>query len=135
MRLFKIKKSNTSIGFTLIELLITIAIVSILATVAFASYSSAILKSNRYDIQQSLIEVSQILERHYSRNGEYTNSISDVSVYSSDTYTLSFQSLSSATYTLLATPISGSSQADDECGSLTLDYLGTQTPTTSGCWK
>jgi type IV pilus assembly protein PilE len=135
MRLFRTIQSNKRSGFTLIELLITIAIVSILAVVAFASYSSAIQKSNRYDIQQSLIEVSQVLERHYSRNGEYTNSITDVSVYSSDTYTISFQNLSSAVYTLSAIPISGSSQADDECGSLTLNYLGTQTPTTSGCWK
>ena len=50
---------NKTLGFTLIELLITIVIIGILAQIAFASYSSAIRKSNRYEIQQSMIELSQ----------------------------------------------------------------------------
>ncbi|RBW44082.1 hypothetical protein DS885_12270 [Psychromonas sp. B3M02] len=122
-------------GFTLIELLIVIAIVAILAQIGFASYLTAVQKSYRYDIQQSMIELSQQLERYYSRNGNYTGSSATAEDYTNSYYTVSFSTLEDDQYTISAVPVSTSSQSGDSCATLTFDYLGNKTPTTSGCWK
>lgn len=120
-------------GFTLIELLITIAIVAILAQVAYASYLNTIQQSYRYEAQQSMIELSQQLERYYSRNGVYSGSSATAGDYSSTHYTLTFSTLEDEQYEVTATPIGG--QTSDDCSTLTLDYIGNKTPSTSGCWK
>lgn len=135
MRFFKKPHHKQNLGFTLIELLITVAIVGILAQVAYASYASAIQQSNRYAAQQSLIEVGQKLERYYSRSGNYASAGVSTGDYNSNNYTFAFSVLTATTYTVSATPVAGSSQAGDDCSTLTLDYLGAQTPATSGCWK
>ncbi len=121
-------------GFTLIELLITIAIVAILAQVAYASYVKSIQQSYRYEAQQSMIELSQQLERYYSRNGVYSGSSATVGNDSSTQYTLSFViSADGDEFTISATPTGG--QTSDDCSTLTLDFRGDKTPSTSGCWK
>ena len=122
-------------GFTLIELLITIAIVAILVQVAYASYLKTIQQSYRYEAQQSMIELSQQLERYYSRKGVYLDSDSTITagIYSSTHYTLAFSTLEDDEFTISATPTGG--QTSDDCGTLTLDYRGDTTPLTSGCWK
>ena len=120
-------------GFTLIELLITIAIVAILAQVAYASYVKSIQQSYRYEAQQSMIELSQQLERYYSRNGVYSGSRATAGDYSSTHYTLAFSTLEDDEFTISATPTGG--QTSDDCSTLTLDFRGDKTPSTSGCWK
>ncbi|MEL0657581.1 type IV pilin protein [Psychromonas arctica] len=135
---FNIQKNshNTSCykqGFTLIELLITIAIVAILVQVAYSSYLNTIQQSYRYEAQQSMIELSQQLERYYSRNGVYSGSNATVGIYSNTHYTLAFSTLQDDEFTISATPTGG--QTNDDCGTLTLDYRGDTTPSTSGCWK
>ncbi|WP_051368660.1 type IV pilin protein [Psychromonas sp. SP041] len=120
-------------GFTLIELLITIAIVAILVQVAYSSYLNTIQQSYRYEAQQSMIELSQQLERYYSRNGVYSGSSATASNYSSTQYTLAFSTLEDDEFTISATPMGG--QTSDDCSTLTLDYLGNKTPSTLGCWK
>ena len=123
-------------GFTLIELLITIAIVAILAQVAYASYVKSIQQSYRYQAQQSMVELSQQLERYYSRNGVYSGAGATAGDYSDTHYTLSFSTLEDDEYEVTATPIAG--QTSDDCGTLTLNHLGdttSSTSSTSGCWK
>lgn len=120
-------------GFTLIELLIVVAIVGILAQVAYGSYVKSIQQSYRYETQQSMVELSQQLERYYSRNGVYSGSSATAGNYSNTHYTLSFSTLEDNEYEVTATPIGG--QTSDDCSTLTLNYIGNKTPATSGCWK
>ena len=82
------KSRQKQAGFTLIELLIVIAVVAILAQIGFASYVTAVQKSYRYEIQQSMVELSQQLERYYSRNGDYSGSSATASNYSTSYYTI-----------------------------------------------
>jgi type IV pilus assembly protein PilE len=58
-------------GFTLIELMITVAVVSILASVAYPSYRYAILKRNRAEGRAALIDLMQQQERMLTAQGSY----------------------------------------------------------------
>lgn len=125
--------SHKNRGFTLIELLIVVAIIAVLARVAYGSYVKSIQQSYRYETQQSMVELSQQLERYYSRNGVYSGSSATAENYSNTHYTLSFSTLEDDEYEVTATPIG--SQTGDDCSTLTLDYIGNKTPANSECWK
>ncbi|MGC8121932.1 type IV pilin protein [Marinobacter sp. VGCF2001] len=56
-------------GFTLIELMIVVAIVGILAAIAYPSYQSSVEKSRRSDAQAALTGFAMAMERYYTDNG------------------------------------------------------------------
>ena len=58
-------------GFTLIELLIALACVALLASLAWPSYQSLILKSQRAQARASLLQAAHWFERAASANGSY----------------------------------------------------------------
>lgn len=131
-------------GFSLVELMIVVAILGILYAVALPAYSDFIQDGRRADVQQTLLQEVAVLERFYTRQGGYPGVYS---VDSTEFYSFSYSPSSSSaaendnydstTFTLTATPVAGSSQADDPCGALTIDYKGDKTNSTSsssGCW-
>ncbi len=63
--------ASKSAGFSLIELMIVVAIIAILAAVAFPSYQESVKKSRRSDAQTALLGFAQAMERHYTDNGFY----------------------------------------------------------------
>ena len=58
-------------GFTLIELMITVAIVGILAAIAYPSYQDSILKGRRAEGRTALLNLLQQQERYYTQTGSY----------------------------------------------------------------
>ena len=76
-------------GFTLIELMVTVAIMAIIAAIAYPSYVQFILRNNESTVQARILELSQALEKHKSQNFSYKGfAISTEEVGSPKKYTL-----------------------------------------------
>jgi len=131
-------------GFTLIELMITVAIVAIITTVAYPSYSEYIKRGNRTEGQALLNDTAAAQERYYAQNYVYITNTADIlklkarTTSSTGKYTLSLSSAANdGGYTLTATEQFG----DTACGNLTLTATGTRgRSATSGktieeCWR
>lgn len=122
-------------GFTIIELMIAVAIISILAIVVFPSYQSSIRESRRAEAQAGLSAILLEQENYRLTNPTYASSLADITAPSSDFYTFEIVegSATSSTYTVKATAVTGTSQADDDgCTSLTINQSDTKLP--ASCW-
>ena len=129
-------------GFTLIEIMIVVAIITILAGIAYPSYRSQIVKGNRAAAQGYMMSLSSREEQIMLDNRAYkaaanTAAIAGVSGLISVPsevsrhYGLRIESPNPGTpalpsYLITATPIAGGVQVAD--GNLTLDSTGAKTP-------
>lgn len=127
-------------GFTLIELLIAVAIIGILASIAYPSYIDHVRRSNRAEAQAILMENTQVLERNYTTANRYdldaagnavaiaTTSPNVVAAgvikYDINLATGAVNGANGQTFTLSAVPRAGGPMAADACGTLTLDNTG-----------
>jgi len=69
-------KKNT--GFTLIELMIVVAIIGIIAAIAYPSYQDQVRKGKRSDGLSSLMEMMAKQERFYTENNVYTTTLTQL---------------------------------------------------------
>jgi type IV pilus assembly protein PilE len=118
-------------GFTLIELMITVAIIGVLAAIAYPAYGKYMVRSNRAATQSYLMDLAQA-EAQYMADSRTYASLGDLNLAPSkavsDKYTIAIELADGppATFKITATPVAGSNQAGD--GALTIDQAGTRTP-------
>lgn len=130
-------------GFTLIELMITVAVVGILAAIAYPSYQEYLLRARRAEAQSLLGEAAARQERWRAQNGSYTTTVAHLRLAYGDQSEHGFYRLTmdrvagDGGYTLTATR-AASQAADKRCGNFTLNALGIKgvsMGTVDSCWR
>ncbi|WP_263140378.1 type IV pilin protein [Pseudomonas sp. RIT-PI-AD] len=134
-------RSNTARGFTLVEMMITVAIIGILAAIAYPSYQEYVIRSNRSEGQALLSDAAAREERYFAQNNSYADTVAKLGMNADSAnklYTLSVSNVTSTTYTLTATP-TGSQTRDKKCAILGLNQAGVRSKTGTAdladCWK
>ncbi len=137
--------SRMNQGFTLIEVMIVVAIIGILAAIAYPSYTEHVSKTRRVDAQGAIMGLANALERYRANNGTYVGAAvpgiyPDKSPLDGNAkyYTLSLGNLGGSTYTITATRYGV--QASDPCGNFTMDQSGTRGQSSASkplsyCWR
>ena len=131
------RKPRAARGFSLIELMMVLCVVAILSAISYPVYKQHVIRGNREAAKAELVQIAAQQEKIYLNSDAYTSSITTAYTgtsagglgfttgkTSNGKYTLSIVT-AAQTYTVTATPVSGTVQASD--GNLTVASDGTRT--------
>ncbi|MCW8908722.1 MAG: type IV pilin protein [Sedimenticola sp.] len=140
-------KKGASTGFTLIELMIVVAVIGILAAIAYPSYLEQVQKTRRSNCAGELVGLGNAMERFFTVNGTYVGATvggAAGDIYPAQCpidggtayYNLSITAQTGSTFAIQATPTGA--QAGDSCGTLSYTNTGQKAATGGSlaeCWK
>ena len=130
-------------GFTLIELMIVVAIIGILATIAYPSYLAFVEKSRRGDAIASLADIRIAQEKWRANNTTYaaSSALPGFDSSSKDGYysmnILITASTAAYEFKATATP-TGAQSSDTTCGTFAINANGidgTGSYASNDCWE
>ena len=131
----QIAPSASQQGITLIEIMIVVAIIGVLAAIAYPSYQQYVLKSKRTDMMSEMQNIATQIQTNKLAQGTYSN---DVVAGLGGNYPAQGNALYQVTFTpdpltsnwaIVATPEAGAQMASD--GTLSLDFQGTKCRSTT----
>lgn len=126
-------------GVTLIELMVAVAIVGILAALAYPSYQRYVARTHRNAAAACLSQYAQFMERFYTTNLTYSDADpvmgcrleNDMNRH----YTFAVDvSDDGRGFVARATPVGAQASLDSACGTLTLNQTGGRSPADNTCW-
>lgn len=122
-------------GFNLVELMIVVAIVGIIAAIAYPSYQEQMRKTRRADCSGALASFASTMERYYTVNNTYAGAGAGTpptapTIFPTTcpvdggtaTYNLTIEAANDSRFEVRAAPTGV--QANDKCGTLTLTNTG-----------
>lgn len=129
-------------GFTLIEVMVVVAIIGIIAAIAYPSYQEQVAKSRRADAQRALMEAEQYMRRFFSSRDTFEGITLPAGLLTSPRTGMGSAAYnieliedgdavdtttgeSASSFTLRATRTG--SMANDRCGDLTITNTGVKT--------
>lgn len=126
-------------GFSMTEMLAAVAIAGIIASIAIPSYTSNIVRSNRTEAMNGLLDIMRAQEDYFASEFTYTTDLTNLNYKASqDTYSGKYKITAGAcgedglNECVKLTAIPQGSQAND--GTITLTSRGERTHGTSNSW-
>lgn len=146
-------RKNDQRGFTLIELMVVIAIVGVLAAVAYPSYSDYVTRSKRTTAKSLLVMLADRQEQFFIDNKRYAIDLNELgygnafvtidnqgnsipALAADRIYTAGVVNVTPTSFLALAVPQLNQAINDGDCGNMMLDQAGfkSNSGVSTDCW-
>ena len=135
------KFRKTVAGFSLIELMIALAVISILASIAYPNYMEYLQRARRAECASVLLGQANAMERRFSTTNSYVGALPGPVQCPADggpsSYILGFAEDEPTALTFVIQAVPAGAQTGDRCGTLSIDNTGLKKAsgmTTRQCW-